>query len=147
MISMQCNMQTSSSPCCAHAHCTSKRGPACIRVSSSLQLAALLLYTYRCVNHADVCGDKQPQEGVSLNILATVPIIAHCSQFAEATSEARAPGNSTYPTTIFLHHCNTPLLSCRNVDLLCSVKYKNNLSDIPFGPKFLSYPFDSQRYQ
>ena len=32
------------------------------------------------------------------------------------------------------------------MDLLCSVKYKNNLPDVPFGPKFLSYPFDSQRY-
>jgi hypothetical protein len=36
--------------------------------------------------------------------------------------------------------------SARSVDLLCSVKYKNNLPDVPFGPKFLSYPFDSQRY-
>jgi RNA polymerase II-associated factor 1 len=36
--------------------------------------------------------------------------------------------------------------SSRSVDLLCSVKYKNNLPDVPFGPKFLSYPFDSQRY-
>ena len=34
----------------------------------------------------------------------------------------------------------------RNLDLLCSVKYKNNLPDIPFDPKFLPYPFDSQRY-
>ena len=34
---------------------------------------------------------------------------------------------------------------CRNLDLLCSVKYKNNLPDIPFDSKFLSYPFDSQR--
>ena len=31
------------------------------------------------------------------------------------------------------------------MDLLCSVKYKNNLPDIPFDSKFLSYPFDSQR--
>ena len=42
--------------------------------------------------------------------------------------------------------CVCSLLSpCRNVDLLCSVKYNNNLPDIPFDPKFLTYPFDSQR--
>ena len=35
--------------------------------------------------------------------------------------------------------------TCRSLDLLCSVKYKNNLPDIPFDPKFLSYPFDAQR--
>eukprot|EP00731_Ephydatia_muelleri_P028172 Em0019g1045a len=35
--------------------------------------------------------------------------------------------------------------STRN-DLLCSVKYKNTLPDIPFDPKFLSYPFEPQRY-
>ena len=34
---------------------------------------------------------------------------------------------------------------CRSLDLLCSVKYKNTLPDIPFDAKFLSYPFDSQR--
>ena len=37
-------------------------------------------------------------------------------------------------------------LSPRSVDLLCSVKYENELPDIPFDPKFLTYPFDSQRY-
>ncbi len=35
----------------------------------------------------------------------------------------------------------------RALDLLCSVKYKNNLPDIPFDPKFLPYPFDAQRYR
>lgn len=34
----------------------------------------------------------------------------------------------------------------KNLDLLCSVKYKNTLPDIPFDPKFLSYPFDAQRF-
>ncbi|XP_064404030.1 RNA polymerase II-associated factor 1 homolog [Halichondria panicea] len=34
----------------------------------------------------------------------------------------------------------------KNLDLLCSVKYKNTLPDIPFDAKFLSYPFDSQRF-
>ena len=31
-------------------------------------------------------------------------------------------------------------------DLVCKVKYQNNLPDIPFDPKFLEYPFDSQRF-
>ena len=44
------------------------------------------------------------------------------------------------------YHCLSIPHPLRNVDLLCSVKYKNNLPDVPFGPKFLSYPFDSQRY-
>ena len=31
-------------------------------------------------------------------------------------------------------------------DLLCSIKYKNTLPDVPFDPKFLTYPFDPLRY-
>ena len=31
-------------------------------------------------------------------------------------------------------------------ELVCKVKYQNNLPDIPFDPKFLEYPFDSQRF-
>ena len=34
----------------------------------------------------------------------------------------------------------------RKKDLLCRVKYSNRLPDIPFDPKFLSYPFDAQRF-
>jgi RNA polymerase II-associated factor 1 len=31
-------------------------------------------------------------------------------------------------------------------DLLCSMKFKNSLPDIPFEPKFLTYPFDPFRF-
>ena len=31
-------------------------------------------------------------------------------------------------------------------DLICRVKYCNTLPDIPFDPKFLAYPFDTQRF-
>jgi len=31
-------------------------------------------------------------------------------------------------------------------DLICRVKYSNTLPDIPFDPKFLAYPFDTQRF-
>ena len=31
-------------------------------------------------------------------------------------------------------------------DLICRVKYCNNLPDIPFDPKFIAYPFDTQRF-
>merc|ERR1719340_382252 len=31
-------------------------------------------------------------------------------------------------------------------DLICRVKYCNPLPDIPFDPKFLAYPFDTQRF-
>lgn len=31
-------------------------------------------------------------------------------------------------------------------DLLCSIKYKNTLPDVPFDPKFLTYPFDPLRF-
>jgi len=34
----------------------------------------------------------------------------------------------------------------RKKDLLCRVKYCNRLPDIPFDPKFLTYPFDSNRF-
>ena len=32
-------------------------------------------------------------------------------------------------------------------DLLVTVKYTNNLPDVPFDPKYISYPFDPNRYQ
>ncbi len=31
-------------------------------------------------------------------------------------------------------------------DLACRIKFQNNLPDIPFDPKFISYPFDSNRF-
>merc|ERR550534_3654074 len=31
-------------------------------------------------------------------------------------------------------------------DLICRVKYSNTLPDIPFDPKFIAYPFDTQRF-
>ncbi|KAF8774877.1 RNA polymerase II-associated factor 1 like protein [Argiope bruennichi] len=31
-------------------------------------------------------------------------------------------------------------------DLVCRVKYCNTLPDIPFDPKFITYPFSSNRY-
>ncbi|KAK4303625.1 hypothetical protein Pmani_024384 [Petrolisthes manimaculis] len=34
----------------------------------------------------------------------------------------------------------------RRSDLVCRVKYCNTLPDIPFDPKFINYPFDSNRY-
>ena len=34
----------------------------------------------------------------------------------------------------------------RKADLICRVKYSNTLPDIPFDPKFIAYPFDSQRF-
>ena len=34
----------------------------------------------------------------------------------------------------------------RRSDLICRVKYCNSLPDIPFDPKFLAYPFDTQRF-
>jgi hypothetical protein len=34
----------------------------------------------------------------------------------------------------------------RKTDLICRVKYANTLPDIPFDPKFIAYPFDSQRF-
>ena len=37
-------------------------------------------------------------------------------------------------------------LSSNRQDLICSVKYTNNLPDIPFDPKFLVYPFDPNRF-
>ena len=33
----------------------------------------------------------------------------------------------------------------RKTDLVCRVKYSNTLPDIPFDPKFIAYPFDSNR--
>lgn len=32
------------------------------------------------------------------------------------------------------------------VDLICRIKYQNKLPDIPFEPKSVVYPFDSNRY-
>ena len=34
----------------------------------------------------------------------------------------------------------------RKSDLICRVKYCNTLPDIPFDPKFIAYPFDTQRF-
>ncbi|EFX67133.1 hypothetical protein DAPPUDRAFT_302221 [Daphnia pulex] len=34
----------------------------------------------------------------------------------------------------------------RRTDLVCRVKYCNTLPDIPFDPKFITYPFDSNRF-
>ncbi|KAB7502758.1 RNA polymerase II-associated factor 1-like protein, partial [Armadillidium nasatum] len=34
----------------------------------------------------------------------------------------------------------------RRSDLVCRVKYCNTLPDIPFDPKFINYPFSSNRY-
>ena len=34
----------------------------------------------------------------------------------------------------------------RRTDLICRVKYCNTLPDIPFDPKFITYPFDTQRF-
>ncbi len=31
-------------------------------------------------------------------------------------------------------------------DLICRIKYQNKLPDIPFDPKFISYPFDPNRF-
>ena len=33
-----------------------------------------------------------------------------------------------------------------HTDLLCRIKYQNNLPDIPFEPKSIAYPFDANRY-
>lgn len=30
--------------------------------------------------------------------------------------------------------------------VVCRVKYCNSLPDIPFDPKFITYPFDQNRY-
>lgn len=96
--------------------------------------------------HADFSGDEQSQEGVSY-------ISRHAySQLLPSTSSFRGDkrGASSRYGRVLLHaHFSFTLPNhshLRNVDLLCSVKYKNNLPDVPFGPKFLSYPFDSQRY-
>lgn len=34
----------------------------------------------------------------------------------------------------------------RRVDMVCRVKYCNTLPDLPFDPKFITYPFDATRY-
>jgi len=33
----------------------------------------------------------------------------------------------------------------KTADLVCRVKYCNTLPDIPFDPKFIVYPFDTNR--
>jgi len=38
------------------------------------------------------------------------------------------------------------MFSAFRSELVCSVKYNNTLPDIPFDPKFITYPFDSTRY-
>ena len=96
-----------------------------------------------CRRHADVGGDEAKQEGVSFFIFGLYSNLFSRFHKPEEISEAPAPGKAfTFVTSSHLH-C-LPSLT-RSVDLLCSVKYKNNLPDVPFGPKFLSYPFDSQR--
>lgn len=35
--------------------------------------------------------------------------------------------------------------ACRS-GVVCRVKYCNSLPDIPFDPKFITYPFDQNRY-
>lgn len=32
------------------------------------------------------------------------------------------------------------------VEIQCRIKYQNKLPDIPFDPKFISYPFDPNRF-
>ncbi|KAJ8308672.1 hypothetical protein KUTeg_013546 [Tegillarca granosa] len=34
----------------------------------------------------------------------------------------------------------------RRSELVCRVKYNNTLPDIPFDPKFITYPFESNRF-
>lgn len=34
----------------------------------------------------------------------------------------------------------------RQKQLICRVKYSNTLPDIPFDPKFISYPFEANRF-
>ena len=34
----------------------------------------------------------------------------------------------------------------KKADLLCRIKYCNTLPDIPFEPKFITYPFESTRF-
>lgn len=36
--------------------------------------------------------------------------------------------------------------SAASSELLCKVKYLNNLPDIPFDPKFIAYPFGPNRF-
>ena len=44
------------------------------------------------------------------------------------------------------HRPSRPQEEEKRSDLICRVKYSNTLPDIPFDPKFLAYPFDTQRY-
>jgi len=37
-------------------------------------------------------------------------------------------------------------LMSRRSGVVCRVKYANSLPDIPFDPKFITYPFDQHRY-
>ena len=43
----------------------------------------------------------------------------------------------------FLNHC---VIFLFRSELVCKVKYNNTLPDIPFDPKFITYPFDPNRY-
>ncbi len=36
--------------------------------------------------------------------------------------------------------------SSSTTELACRIKYQNKLPDIPFDPKFISYPFDPNRF-
>ncbi|XP_055849169.1 RNA polymerase II-associated factor 1 homolog [Episyrphus balteatus] len=51
-------------------------------------------------------------------------------------------GNGTNPTT----EKRPPRPTERKSELICRVKYGNNLPDIPFDLKFLMYPFDGHRF-
>ncbi len=72
--------------------------------------------------------------------------------FEEETSEVTLKelqhrGTRIYSETTPTFEIVICLAACfptRN-DLLCAVRYKNNLPDVPFDPKFLSYPFDPLR--
>ncbi|KAF6204813.1 hypothetical protein GE061_018975 [Apolygus lucorum] len=55
----------------------------------------------------------------------------------------------TVPTAINADNKRTNLLKPgaeRRSELVCRVKYCNTLPDIPYDPKFITYPFDSTRF-
>ena len=39
-----------------------------------------------------------------------------------------------------------PASTDKKADLLCRIKYCNTLPDIPFEPKFITYPFEQTRF-
>lgn len=50
-----------------------------------------------------------------------------------------------YPEFV-IHGVWLHFLTFDRSDLVCRVKYNNTLPDIPFDPKFIIYPFESNRY-